>query len=173
VYLGNLFDQVISTYRGQAEHAQVTLTAETLGDIELDADPVRLRQAIGNLVTNALRHTPAGGSVRVAGRVEEEEGEAPPGATAGEAAAAAAAAGRVVVIDVVDTGAGIALADQPKVFDRFWRAEQSRNRHTGGSGLGLAIVRSLIEAHGGTVSVVSEPEQGSTFTLRLPTGGLR
>jgi two-component system sensor histidine kinase BaeS len=151
VYLGNLFDQVISTYRAQAEHAQVTLTAETAGDIELDADPVRLRQAIGNLVTNALRHTPAGGTVRVAGRYEADS----------------------IVIDVVDTGAGIALEDQAKVFDRFWRAEQSRNRHTGGSGLGLAIVRSLIEAHGGTVSVVSEPEQGSTFTLRLPCGALR
>jgi two-component system sensor histidine kinase BaeS len=154
VYLGNLFDQVISTYRAQAEHAQVTLTAETAetaGDIELDADPVRLRQAIGNLVTNALRHTPAGGTVRVAGRHEADS----------------------MVIDVVDTGAGIALEDQAKVFERFWRAEQSRNRHTGGSGLGLAIVRSLIEAHGGTVSVVSEPEQGSTFTLRLPYGALR
>ncbi len=151
VYLGNLFDQVISTYRAQAEHAQVTLTAETAGDLELDADPVRLRQAIGNLVTNALRHTPADGTVRVEGRREADS----------------------VVIDVVDTGAGIALEDQAKVFDRFWRAEQSRNRHTGGSGLGLAIVRSLIEAHGGTVSVVSEPERGSTFTLRLPGGALR
>jgi len=168
VYLGNLFDQVISTYRTQAEHAEVTLTAETAGDIELDADPVRLRQAIGNLVTNALRHTPAGGTVRVAGRVEEEEDETMQGA-----AGRGGPAGRVVVVDVVDTGAGIALADQPKVFDRFWRAEQSRSRHTGGSGLGLAIVRSLIEAHGGTVSVVSEPGQGSTFTLRLPGGASR
>ena len=75
---------------------------------------------------------------------------------------------------MVDTGAGIAAEDLPKVFDRFWRAEQSRNRHTGGSGLGLAIVRSLIEAHGGTVSAVSsELDQGSTFTLRFLGGASR
>jgi two-component system sensor histidine kinase BaeS len=151
VYLGNLFDQVVSTYRTQAEHAQIKLTSETAGDIELDADPVRLRQAIGNLVTNALRYTPAGGTVKVAGRPETDS----------------------IVIDVIDSGAGIAAEDLPKVFDRFWRAEQSRNRQTGGSGLGLAIVRSLVDAHGGTVSVVSEPGQGATFTLRLPGGALR
>jgi two-component system sensor histidine kinase BaeS len=151
VYLGNLFDQVISTYGAQAEHAQVALTAHTTSDIELDADPVRLRQVIGNLVTNALRHTPAGGTVKIQGRRQAHS----------------------IVIDVADTGAGIAVEDLPKVFDRFWRAEQSRNRQSGGSGLGLAIVRSLVEAHGGTVSVVSEPEKGSTFTVRLPGGALR
>jgi two-component system sensor histidine kinase BaeS len=146
VYLGLLLDQVTSTYRAQAEHAEVSLTSATIGDIELDADPVRLRQAISNLVTNALRFTPAGGSVRVVGRREGGE----------------------VVVEVIDTGAGIAAEDLPKVFDRFWRAEQSRNRHTGGSGLGLAIVRSLIEAHGGSVSATSTLDQGSTFTLRVP-----
>jgi two-component system sensor histidine kinase BaeS len=250
VYLGNLFDQVLSTYRPQAEHAQITLTAATAGDIELDADPVRLRQAIGNLVTNALRHTPAGGTVRLEARLETEADARttnPPanqtahnsteagmgkatgsgagrstgsdvgssngpgagsstgpgagsstgpgagsstgagvgnstGAGVGNSTGAGAgssngagvgwtsgAAAGVVVIEVIDTGAGIRADDLPKVFDRFWRAEQSRNRHTGGSGLGLAIVRSLIEAHGGTASATSTPDGGSTFTLRLPT----
>jgi two-component system sensor histidine kinase BaeS len=146
VYLGLLLDQVAGTFRSQAEHAGITLSSATIGDIELEADPVRLRQAVGNLVANALRFTPAGGSVRIEGRVDGDQ----------------------VVIDVTDTGAGIAAEDLPKVFDRFWRAEQSRNRHTGGSGLGLPIVRSLIEAHGGTTSAKSQLDEGSTFTLRLP-----
>ncbi|WP_328334792.1 ATP-binding protein [Kribbella sp. NBC_00382] len=146
VYLGLLLDQVAGTFRSQAEHADITLSSATIGDIELEADPVRLRQAIGNLVANALRFTPAGGTVRIEGRVEGDQ----------------------VVIDVIDTGAGIAAEDLPKVFDRFWRAEQSRNRHTGGSGLGLPIVRSLIEAHGGTTTATSTLDEGSTFTLRLP-----
>ncbi|MET7279865.1 ATP-binding protein [Kribbella sp. NPDC005582] len=146
VYLGLLLDQVVATYLSQAEHAGITLTSATNGDIELDADPVRLRQAVGNLVANALRFTPAGGAVRIDARHE----------------------GTDVLIEVVDTGAGIAPEDLPKVFDRFWRAEQSRNRHTGGSGLGLAIVRSLVEAHGGSASVTSRLDQGSTFALRLP-----
>ncbi|TDD53870.1 HAMP domain-containing protein, partial [Kribbella antibiotica] len=115
VYLGLLLDQVVATYLSQAEHAEITLSSATDGDIELDADPVRLRQAIGNLVANALRFTPASGTVTIKARQE----------------------GPGIVIDVIDTGAGIAPEDLPKVFDRFWRAEQSRNRHTGGSGLGL------------------------------------
>ena len=116
--------------------------------IELEADPVRLRQVIGNLVTNALRFTPPGGTVRLEGRRD----------------------GTDVVIDVIDTGTGISPEDLPKVFDRFWRAEQSRNRHTGGSGLGLAIVRSLVEAHHGQVTATSALGEGSTFTVRLPLG---
>jgi len=107
---------------------------------------VRLRQAVGNLVTNALRHTPAGGSVTISGRQE----------------------GEWIVIDVADTGVGIGAEDLPRVFDRFWRAEKSRSRQSGGSGLGLAIVRKLAEAHGGSVSVTSTLGQGSTFTIRLP-----
>ncbi|MFB6719011.1 sensor histidine kinase [Kribbella sp. NPDC056345] len=146
VYLGLLLDQVVATYLSQAEHAGITLSSATDGDIELDADPVRLRQAVGNLVANALRFTPAGGTVRINAHRE----------------------GTDVLIDVTDTGAGIAPEDLPKVFDRFWRAEQSRNRHTGGSGLGLPIVRSLIEAHHGTTTATSHLDQGSTFTLRLP-----
>lgn len=119
------------------------------------ADPVRLRQAIGNLVSNAVRHTPPGGRVTV--RAYDA------GASADEAQA-----GREVVIEVADTGSGISAEHLPHVFDRFWRAEKSRNRRTGGSGLGLAIVRKLVEAHGGSVSAASVEGQGSVFTLRLP-----
>ena len=109
-------------------------------------DPIRLRQAVGNLVANAIRHTPAGGSVTLSARTEGAE----------------------LVIDVADTGPGIPAEQQPLVFERFWRAEKSRSRRTGGSGLGLPIVRKLTEAHGGTVALTSVPGEGATFTIRLP-----
>lgn len=114
----------------------------------LTADPVRLRQAVGNLVSNAVRHTPAGGEVTL-GAYGSEDGDA-------------------VLVDVADTGSGIPADDLVHVFDRFWRGEKSRNRRTGGSGLGLAIVRKLAEAHGGSATAVSTPGEGSVFTLRLP-----
>jgi len=110
------------------------------------ADPVRLRQMLGNLVTNAVRHTPPGSRVTLRAYPDGPDG----------------------VIEVADTGPGIAPEDLPYVFDRFWRAEKSRNRATGGSGLGLAIVRKLAEAHGGTATVDSILGQGATFRLRLP-----
>ncbi|WP_309113345.1 ATP-binding protein [Saccharothrix sp.] len=130
-----------------AHHADgVPLVARTSGRLELTADPVRLRQAVRNLVTNALRYTPPGGTVTVSGKRE----------------------GSDVVIEVADTGTGIAPDDLPHVFDRFWRADKSRSRATGGSGLGLAITKYLVEAHGGTVEVTSTVGKGSTFRLRLP-----
>ncbi|GLY34617.1 two-component sensor histidine kinase [Amycolatopsis sp. NBRC 101858] len=138
-----LLAQVVAAFRP----AEVSLTAAA-GPLSLTADPVRLRQAVGNLVSNAVRHTPAGGSVEVRGRRDGDD----------------------VVIEVADTGAGIAAEDLPHVFDRFWRADKARTRTTGGSGLGLAIVRKLAEAHGGTATAESVPGQGSTFTLRLPAG---
>ncbi|MEU2671122.1 HAMP domain-containing sensor histidine kinase [Streptomyces sp. NPDC007164] len=151
--------QVAAAHQAGAETAGVTLSAPPAADSTpspaLWADPVRLRQAIGNLVSNAVRHTPPGGRVTVraygAGTSVDE-----------------AAAGREVVIEVADTGSGISAENLPHVFDRFWRAEKSRNRRTGGSGLGLAIVRKLVEAHGGSVSAASVEGQGSVFTLRLP-----
>lgn len=115
-------------------------------DLELVADPVRLRQMIGNLVGNAVRHTPEDGSVTIRARRDGPE----------------------VVIEVADTGSGIGPEELPHVFDRFWRADESRSRETGGSGLGLAIVRKLAEAQGGGVTAASTPGVGSTFTVRLP-----
>ena len=76
--------------------------------------------------------------------------------------------GRTVTVSVCDTGTGIGAADLPHVFDRFYRADKSRARLTGGAGLGLAIVKQLVIAHGGNVSVQSEPGQGSTFAFTVP-----
>jgi two-component system sensor histidine kinase BaeS len=148
VHVNDLLDQVVAAHRGQADAAHVVVSFEPLGDPELNVDPVRIRQAVGNLVSNAVRYTSAGGSVVVRSRVAD---------------------GRYV-IEVADTGAGIAADDLAHVFDRFWRAEKSRNRQTGGSGLGLAIVRKLAEAHGGTVGVTSSLGKGTTFTIELPVG---
>lgn len=126
----------------------VTVEADPL---VVHADPMRLRQMLGNLVTNAVRHTPSDGTITVRAYPDGADG----------------------VIEVADTGTGIAAEDLPHVFDRFWRAEKSRNRATGGSGLGLAIVRKLAEAHDGTVTVESVAGQGATFRLRLPRTAAR
>ncbi|WP_037676767.1 cell wall metabolism sensor histidine kinase WalK [Streptomyces griseus] len=148
VSCGDLLDQVSAAHRVAADTAGVALRTEADDGPWLDADPVRMRQVLGNLVSNAIRHTPPDGTVTLTARRVGEE----------------------VVIEVRDTGGGIAPDDLPHVFDRFWRAEKSRSRRTGGSGLGLAIVRDLAAAHGGTVTAASGPGRGAVFTLRLPGG---
>ncbi|MGI5503401.1 sensor histidine kinase [Lentzea sp. CA-135723] len=138
---------VVAEAAADAFHAARTthplvLDADT---VRMTADPTRLRQVLDNLLTNAAVHTPAGTAVTV--KVTAENGWA--------------------VIRVSDTGPGIPEADQARIFDRFYRVDDSRTRQRGGSGLGLAVVQSLVEAHGGTIELASRP--GSTvFTIRLP-----
>jgi len=146
VGIGEVLAQTALANLARAETAGVRISTVLPTDIIVYADPVRLRQAVGNLVTNAIRHTPPGGTVTITGRAEDA----------------------AAVIDVDDTGPGLAAADLPRVFERFWRGDKSRNRHTGGSGLGLAIVRKLAEAHGGTVSVRSSEGHGASFSIRIP-----
>ncbi|MFF5290656.1 sensor histidine kinase [Paractinoplanes globisporus] len=141
-------DQVVAAHISAAESAGVALTAQVAPEMTIQADPVRLRQVIGNLVANAIRYTPRTGAVTVT---------------------AATDAG-TVTITVRDTGTGIAADDLPKIFDRFWRADPSRSRTTGGSGLGLAIARQLTRAHGGDIAVTSTVGEGTTFTIHLPAG---
>ncbi len=150
--LDELLRQVVSAQRARAEAVDVRLTARVpdrahLG-AGLNADPVRLRQAVGNLVANAISHTPPGGEVTVTYM----------------------RMGSHFIIEVIDTGSGISAEDLPLIFDRFWRADKSRSRRTGGSGLGLPITRQLVEAHGGHVTAASTPGQGSVFTIWLPGG---
>jgi two-component system sensor histidine kinase BaeS len=139
-------EQVRAAHEARAAQAGVALSVSAGPSLVVRADALRLRQILDNLVANALRYVPSGGSVSVTA--------VPDGGT--------------VVISVADTGAGIAEEDLPHVFDRFWRADKSRSRSTGGSGLGLAIVRKLVEAHGGTVDVTSTTGAGTTFRVRLP-----
>lgn len=112
---------------------------------EVMADPARVEQVLVNLIGNAIRYTPSG-FIKL--RVWQE--------------------GLWVWVAVVDTGMGIAKADIPHVFERFWRADRSRDRHSGGTGIGLAISRRLVELQGGTIRVHSELGKGSTFRFSLP-----
>lgn len=113
---------------------------------EVIGDEARLRQVLGNLVNNALQHTPPDSAVTVRIATDAES----------------------VVVEVADNGPGLTEAQAQRVFERFYRADSSRTRASGGSGLGLSIVAALVAAHGGTVSVVSRPDHGATFRVLLP-----
>ena len=114
---------------------------------ELSVDPTRIRQAVFNLLSNALRHTPSGGEISVAGKQAKS----------------------MVFLSVKDSGEGLLPDQLAAVFDRFYRADKSRSRETGGTGLGLAIVKAIIESHGGQVKAYSEGKgKGSEFTIVLP-----
>jgi two-component system OmpR family sensor kinase len=122
----------------------------------VEGDEQRLRQVMANLVNNALTHTPPGTPVRV---------KIAPGTLAGPPGEVPAPA---VVIDVEDDGPGMTAEQAQRVFERFYRADQARNRASGGTGLGLAIVDGLVAAHGGAVSVRTAPGQGASFQVKLP-----
>jgi two-component system, OmpR family, sensor histidine kinase BaeS len=142
-----LVADVVRSFEPAATAAGVELAAEIDGDLPiLDIDPVRIREVLANLLANALRHTPRGGRVTLAGAVETD---------------------RWVRLEVRDTGLGIDPALLPHVFDRFVTGDDSR-----GSGLGLAIARQLVLAHGGEIAAESPPDGGTTVRVRLPlTGG--
>ena len=147
--LAELVETCRTAHQTAADTVGVTLLVRSAGPVAVDADPDRLRQVIGNLVTNALRATPSGGSVTLS--------------TAGPVD------GRVTV-EVRDTGVGIAAEDLPYVFDRFWRVDTARGRDTGGGGLGLAIARQIVTDHGGQITMDSQPGRGTTVTMTLPAG---
>jgi two-component system, OmpR family, sensor histidine kinase BaeS len=128
-----------------------------------------MAQVLGNLLDNALRHTPEGGGVSIrVGASATGSGCGPDEKAAG---AAAWQPGRQPVrLAVMDTGEGIPPEAMPHLFDRFYRADESRTRSRGGSGLGLAIVKQLVEAHGGRVWAESEVGRGSCFVVELPAG---
>ncbi|HEY3231684.1 MAG TPA: ATP-binding protein, partial [Roseiflexaceae bacterium] len=144
VALDELVLEVVRELRPMADG--VALTPEIAEQVEAQGDRDRLKQALLNMVVNALQHTPSGGSVRVA--LDHADGRAR--------------------LSVSDTGEGIAVEDLQRVFDRFYRADKARSRGTGGAGLGLAIVKWIAEAHGGSVEAASAPGHGSTFVLALP-----
>ncbi len=142
--LYELADEVIELYALVAEERGITLKNEVPVWCTVSVDRLRLRQCVANLLDNALKYSPDRSSVTLTGSSENE----------------------TVSLSVQDHGQGIAQEDLPKIWDRLYRAEQSRT--TPGLGLGLSLVRAIIEAHDGTVNVQSEPGHGSVFTLRLP-----
>jgi signal transduction histidine kinase len=142
----DLVEDAGTAYRSTAEAAGVTIEVRaTKGLPSLEIDPMRIGQVLANLLSNAVRHTPAGGSVVVSANQADEGG---------------------VVFAVEDTGPGIPLDVLPHVFDRFVRAADS-----GGAGLGLAIAKALVEAHGGTIAAESDPGRGTAIRFVLPTSG--
>jgi two-component system sensor histidine kinase BaeS len=140
---GDLVHDVLASFKSQAEAAEVTLTGEMDDGLPMvDVDPARMRSAIANVISNSLRHTPPGGSVRV-------------GVTA---------AADQVIVSITDTGGGIPADLLPRAFDRFVKAPNST-----GSGLGLAIVKDIMTAHGGKAEIESTPGTGTTVRLSVPS----
>jgi signal transduction histidine kinase len=140
-----LVRDALAAHEQQAEAAGVSLTADvTSGLPPLEADPMRVRQVLGILVTNALQHTPRGGTVRV--RCALNGGDP-----------------RTVEVSIADTGTGIAAEDLPRVFERFYKSKGSK-----GSGLGLPIARNLVLLHGGDIAAQSAPGTGTTVRFTLP-----
>ncbi|MBA4370429.1 MAG: sensor histidine kinase [Coriobacteriaceae bacterium] len=145
----------IDSHRALFEAAGLSLAEHVAEGITIAGDPDRLQQAIGNLLSNAARYTPAGGSVSVTVAAEGDSG----------------------VVRVRDTGIGIADEHREQVFARFWRADPSRESAKGGVGIGLAVVKEIVERHGGTIAIDSG-EWGTEFAVRLPLvdpirGGVR
>jgi two-component system, OmpR family, phosphate regulon sensor histidine kinase PhoR len=148
VDLVGLAKEVLGGYEDLATERRVRLRSE-LQQVSMRGDRAQLGLLLSNLLDNALRHTPAKGTVCV--RLDAAESRA--------------------LLQVADTGEGIPARELPRIFERFYRVDKARARQTGGTGLGLAIVRHVAEAHGGTVRVDSELGRGSTFTVALPVAG--
>ena len=140
-------NDALSPYRSTAQARGVTLRSDAASGT-VNADPVALRQALTNLVENAVRYTPPGGEVVVFAKPD--------------------AGGTGVWVGVRDTGAGIAPEHLPRIFERFYRVDAARSRAEGGTGLGLSIVRHLVEAHGGRAVAESEVGKGTTISLLFP-----
>ena len=144
--LADLINPPVERLSSQAERAGVNLTVSLAPDLPMVlADPERVQQVITNLVHNAIKFTPEKGSITIT----------------------AETATREVIVEVSDTGVGIAPKDLPRVFERFFKADRARS--AGGTGLGLAIARHIVQAHGGRIWAKSIEGEGSTFFFSLPT----
>jgi len=142
--LGELARAAADLYVEVAESKGIALAVEVDAPVPVLADATRLRQAIANLVDNAVKYTPSGGRVKVRAHPEKD----------------------TAVVSVVDSGPGVPLADQPRVWERLYRGDTSRSER--GLGLGLSLVRAIVEAHGGTATLRNAPEGGAVFELRVP-----
>jgi two-component system sensor histidine kinase BaeS len=157
-----LLQSVASGFQARAAEHSVGLVVTAADGLTIDADPTRVRQMIGALVDNALRHVPPGGHVALAASGLPGGSRKPPSDEA---------ARRSVRLTVEDEGPGFPPDAIGRVFDRFYQADPSRSRGTGTSGLGLSIVRALAEAHGGRVGAENRPEGGARIWVDLPVPG--
>jgi signal transduction histidine kinase len=142
--VAKLLGEVIDLYRLVAEENSLEITASLPDSCEAEVDSNRMRQVFANLLDNAVKYTPPGGKVEVDCRADAQN----------------------IRVSVRDNGIGIPPADQPRIWDRLYRADKSRNQR--GLGLGLSLVKAVVEAHHGTVSVQSELGEGSEFVVSLP-----
>ncbi|MCC6233635.1 MAG: HAMP domain-containing histidine kinase, partial [Verrucomicrobiales bacterium] len=140
----DLLREVMELYDYVSQERNVAVTLEDGPPCPASIDPARLRQAIANLLDNALKYTPAGGQVTLRARPESNS----------------------VVIEIQDTGMGIAPEEHDRIWQRLYRGDKSRSQR--GLGLGLSLVKAIVEAHGGAARVLSVPDRGSLFELRLP-----
>ncbi|HEY3857608.1 MAG TPA: ATP-binding protein [Verrucomicrobiae bacterium] len=129
-----------------AEDKGITVECDAKDTVTVEGDRARIKQIVVNLLDNAIKYTPRGGSISLNVRAAEEK----------------------AIIEVADTGIGIPATALPHIFERFFRVDEARSRDAGGAGLGLAIVKSICAAHGGSVRVESAPSQGSRFKVELP-----
>jgi signal transduction histidine kinase len=136
--------QAAELYADVAEAKQIKLELQEGEAAPVFVDAVRTRQAVANLIDNAIKYTSDGGAVNL--RVYRENGDA--------------------LLEVRDSGPGVPEAEQPRIWERLYRGDQSRSQS--GLGLGLSLVRAIVEAHGGKVTVRNAPDRGAVFELRLP-----
>jgi signal transduction histidine kinase len=142
-----LLNELAHEWKPLAEERGMTLETESETDLTVDGDRGLLRQALANLLENAVKYCRDGDRIELSARSSEKG----------------------VELVVSDTGPGIPHDDQPRVFERFYRVDKGRSRSNGGTGLGLSIVKHVAEAHGGTATLVSRPGAGSKFALFIPS----
>ncbi|HMP78952.1 MAG TPA: ATP-binding protein, partial [Pirellulaceae bacterium] len=142
-----LCQHAVHTHAAEARARGVSLILEKIPEeLKVKADADGVTTILNNLITNAIRYTPSGGTVRVSAKAQED----------------------AVMLEVHDTGIGIAPEHQRRIFERFYRVDRARSREAGGTGLGLSIVKHLCQSLGGSVHLTSQPGKGSTFRVQLP-----
>jgi signal transduction histidine kinase len=147
VELAPLLTELAAEFKTKAGESGINVELTSMEkSITVLGDAFRLKQALVNLVDNAIKYSKPGGEVKISARTDDTQ----------------------VIIEIKDNGIGISQADQQRIFERFYRVDKSRSRAQGGSGLGLAIVKKIAEEHGGTISVESTLGEGSTFRITLP-----
>ena len=145
--MGKLLAEMAHEFTSQAEMKEQTFSFTPLTTVvQVNGDPLQMRQLFRNLIGNAIKYSPKGSTVTLVTRMEKGN----------------------IQVDVQDTGFGIPAADLPFIFDRFYRVRNGKNSEMEGNGLGLAIVKSVIEQHGGQISVESEVDKGTKFRVSLP-----
>lgn len=148
IHIGPLVEDTTNFLAAAAERKNLTISTQIIDPVStIYADEDRLQQVLMNLIDNAIKYTPQGGSIKISAK--EDDG--------------------FVTVSVIDTGMGIPYQDQERIFERFYRVEKERTSSGGGRGLGLAIAKHIIDGHGGIIGVRSEPGNGSTFYFSLPT----